>query len=104
MTAYSPPPPVYRHDSGLAITSLVAGILGWTVVPTIGAIVAIITGHLAKSEIRKSNGSLGGDGMAQAGLILGYAHLAVFLCVCLLVASIWALGLGAYFLTPSTGR
>ena len=39
-------------NSTLAIVSLVSGILGWSLVPFLGAIVAVITGHMAKKEIR----------------------------------------------------
>ncbi|MFT3756005.1 MAG: DUF4190 domain-containing protein [Pseudoxanthomonas sp.] len=62
-----------RQTSTLAIISLVAGILGWTLFPFLGSIGAIITGHMARSEIRKSNGALDGDGLAIGGLILGWA-------------------------------
>lgn len=61
-----------------------AGIAGWTFFPVIGGVVAVITGHLARDEIRKSQGRLGGDSMATAGLILGYACLAVGLLVVVL--------------------
>lgn len=64
-----------KRDSTLAIVSLVTGIVGWTILPFIGSIVAVITGHLAKKEIRESGGTLGGDGMALAGLILGYTMI-----------------------------
>ncbi len=85
------PPPVPQPipvapTSSMAIVSLVAGILGWSLAPTIGAIVAIITGHVAKNEIRNSRGALSGDGMATVGLVLGYAHLAVVaIAICLFV-------------------
>jgi hypothetical protein len=64
-----------KHDSTLAIVSLVTGILGWTILPFIASIVAVITGHLAKKEIRESGGLISGDGMALAGLILGYTMI-----------------------------
>lgn len=64
-----------KHDSTLAIVSLVTGIIGWTIVPFIGSIVAVITGHLAKKEIREGGGMVTGDGMALAGLILGYTMI-----------------------------
>ncbi len=67
-----PPSPYGKRDSGLAIASLVCGLLGWSFVPVIGSIAAIILGHLAKKEIRDSGGMVGGNGMALAGLILGY--------------------------------
>jgi hypothetical protein len=56
----------------MAVISLVMGILGWTVLPFIGSIGAIITGHLARAEIRRRPQQLEGDGMALAGLILGW--------------------------------
>ncbi len=79
-----PPPMAVSQTSTLAIISLIAGICGWTVLPTLGAIVAVITGHMAKNEIRGSRGMLTGDGLATAGLVLGYIHLglvAVGICL-----------------------
>jgi hypothetical protein len=64
----------------MAIISLVSGIVSWFLVPFIGAIVAVITGHMAKNEIRSSAGRLTGDGMATAGLILGYVQLGLTCC------------------------
>ena len=72
--------------SSLAIVSLVSGIACWFVLPLIGAIIAVITGHMAKKEIRESAGRLSGVEMANAGLVLGYVHLALsVLAVCLIV-------------------
>ena len=88
--------PAAKPNSTLAIASLISGILGWTLLPIIGAPVAVITGHMAKSEIKKSKGQLAGEGMATAGLILGYAALALGLCVCTIVvffpAVLWFYG------------
>lgn len=74
------------------------GILGWTLVPIVGAIIAVITGHMAKKEVRDSSGLLSGDGMATAGLVLGYSNLALGLCLCVVLAFFPALviGLAAY--------
>ncbi|HEV2176758.1 MAG TPA: DUF4190 domain-containing protein [Terriglobia bacterium] len=58
------------RNSGKAIASLVLGI--FPVVPLVGTILAIVFGHMARAEIRRSGGRLKGDGMALAGLILGY--------------------------------
>jgi hypothetical protein len=69
------PPPAIAQTSTLAIISLVGGILSWTLAPVIGGIVAVVTGHMAKGEIRRSGGMLTGDGLATAGMILGYIHL-----------------------------
>ncbi len=59
-------------NSSMSIVSLVCGILGITFVPFIGSIIALITGYMAKKEIRESGGALGGDGLATAGLVLGW--------------------------------
>jgi hypothetical protein len=67
----------------LAIVSLVAGIVSWFAVPVLGGIVAVIAGHMARSQIRRTGER--GDGMATAGLILGYLHLAVVVLLALLV-------------------
>ncbi len=61
-----------RQTSAMAVVSLIMGILGWTALPFIGSIAAIITGHLARAEIRRRPLELEGDGMALAGLILGW--------------------------------
>lgn len=74
-----PPLPYGKKDSALAIVSLVSGLVAWTFMPIIGAIAAIITGHLAKKEIRDSGNALNGNGMALAGLILGYVQLGLVL-------------------------
>lgn len=63
----------------LAIVSLVSGIISWFMVPVIGGIVAVVTGHMAKRQIRRT-GEQGGI-FATVGLILGYLHLAVVLLI-----------------------
>jgi hypothetical protein len=81
---YQPPPA--NPNSNMAVISLIFGILGWTALFGIGSIVAIVTGHMAKNEIRGSMGRLGGDGMATAGLVLGYANIAIGICfVCFFI-------------------
>ena len=78
-----------RTTSTTAIVSLVFGIICWIAIPFIGAIVAIICGHVARTEIRNSPpGSIEGDGMAVAGLILGYLHLALIAMFLLLVFTV----------------
>lgn len=66
-----------RTTSTMAIVSLVSGIVSWVALPFLGAIVAIITGHMARGEIRSSGGALDGDGLAIGGLILGYLQIAL---------------------------
>jgi hypothetical protein len=79
-TPYSTPPlgtPAVVPNSTAAIISLVFGIVSWFALPLIGAIVAIVAGHMARGEIRRANGAVGGRGMATAGLVLGYANIAL---------------------------
>jgi phosphate/sulfate permease len=82
----------------MAIISLVSGIASWFVLPLIGAIIAVVTGHMAKKEIRESAGRLSGVELANAGLVLGYVHLAVsVVTVCIImivIAVILALAVG----------
>lgn len=79
-----------------AVVSLIAGIACWIAVPFLGAIVAVVCGHLARGEIRRAApGTVQGDGMALAGLILGYLHLALILLFVLGVALVLA-GVVAY--------
>jgi hypothetical protein len=61
----------------LATVSLVSGLAQFVCFPFIGAIVAIVTGHIARSQIKRSQGAEGGAGLALAGLILGYVGLAL---------------------------
>ncbi|MDR7192884.1 DUF4190 domain-containing protein [Luteimonas terrae] len=70
-------PVAYRQTSAMAIISLVAGLLGWSLLPVIGSVVAIVTGHLARAEIRRRPEALDGDGLAIAGLVLGYLMVAM---------------------------
>jgi len=65
--------------SGFAIASLVLGILG-------GAILAIIFGFVALSQIKKSGAK--GRGMAIAGVVLGFVWSALF--VILIIAAVIA--------------
>ena len=72
------------RTSALAIVSLVFGILSWFALPLVGAVVAVITGHLARGEIRRAADTLEGDGMAVAGLALGWTNLIVGLLALLI--------------------
>jgi len=56
----------------MALVSLIAGIAGLTIFPFIGSIVAVITGNIGRKEIVASAGGQTGDGLALAGLIMGW--------------------------------
>jgi len=95
--------PSVQPTSGLAIASLVAGLLAWIssplmvfAIPTpLAAIVAIVCGHMARSEIRR-NPNIQGNGMAIAGLVLGWAIVACFVLLVVFVLMIFG-GIAAFF-------
>ena len=72
--ANPPTPPHMRETDGLAIAALVTGLVGVPIVP-------IVLGHLARRNIRASGGMKQGDGLAIAGLAIGYAYLALIVVV-----------------------
>lgn len=72
------------HTSAKAIASLVCGLFLFAF-PF--SILAIVFGHIAVSEVRKSAGRLKGEGIAIAGLVLGYIGLAIIPLI-LIVAAI----------------
>ena len=74
-----------RVTNTMAIVRLVLGILSWIALPLVGAIGAVICGHMARGEIRRAPEAYEGDGMAIAGLILGYLHLVLVLLAILFV-------------------
>ncbi|MHC4599681.1 MAG: type II secretion system protein GspG [Planctomycetota bacterium] len=85
------------RNSDLALFSLIAGVLAWFLFPIFGAIAAVIMGHMALGEMRRSGGAIGGRGMAVGGLILGYVQVvAVVLGVLLFLA-----GAGLFFFVAS---
>lgn len=75
-----------QETSVAAIASMIFGIIGlffdWWFF-AIPSIIAVITGHIARSNIKHSNGRLGGDGFAVTGLVLGYLVILVYLFIVL---------------------
>lgn len=69
------------ETNGLAIGSLVMGILSWLGLACVGPLGAIVSGHIALGQIRREPMRYAGKGMAVAGLALGYANLALTLLV-----------------------
>ncbi|GAA4830094.1 hypothetical protein GCM10023201_17200 [Actinomycetospora corticicola] len=73
----APAQPGYGYPAptnGLAIASLVLSLLGLVV--GITAIGGVICGHIARGQIRQRGE--GGDGLALAGLIIGYILIGLF--------------------------
>jgi hypothetical protein len=61
-----------QRTNGLAVASLVGALLwmGW-----MGSLFAVVAGHVALSQIDRSQGRQGGRGVAISGLVLGYLEL-----------------------------
>src|SRR5258708_6362861 len=84
-TPGAPDTPVQpQQTSGMAIGSLVCGLFPFLILPSIAA---VILGHIALSQIKRSAGRLKGSGMAIAGLVLGYGSVA-FIPIILIIAAI----------------
>jgi hypothetical protein len=84
-----------RKTNSLAIVSLAAGIIGYILPhPFLASIIAVITGHVARGQIRHTGE--GGHGLATAGLVLGYIHLLLsfFLLLALVLVFVFGVGLG----------
>lgn len=64
-----------RKTNVLAIVSLIASISGFVILPFIGPIVGVITGHISLGQIKKTGEE--GRGLALAGLIVGYVGIAL---------------------------
>lgn len=108
-------------NNRMAIVSLTSGIIGWALgvvapcagsclgfltlglgtlciaplgcLTPIGWLVAIVTGHIAKNQIKQTGEA--GDGQASVGLMMGYVGLALLvllLCIALVVAILAATG------------
>jgi hypothetical protein len=74
--------PVAKTTNGLAIAALVLGCLQFFLW-VLSGIPAIICGHIALSQIRRTGQE--GRGMAIAGLIIGYLGLVLFVAFVVLV-------------------
>ncbi len=88
-----PPGPSIRAVSatvptnGMAIASLILGIAGLTVVPTIGSVLALILGYMAKRDIRQRPTESTGEGLATAGVVMGWIGVVLtVLAVCGIIA------------------
>jgi hypothetical protein len=77
-----------RPTCPTAVLSLVFGILCWFILPVIGAILAIVLGHQARTEIEEARGVLEGDAYARAGMLLGYLQLGLILLGLLVIIAI----------------
>jgi|ERR1019366_1079821 hypothetical protein len=93
-----PPPPAFgapgpqTRNNGQAVASLVCGIASFPVLlfcflGFIPAILAVVFGFTSKRQIRQSGGVQGGNGMATAGIVLGFVCIAFSIILVIVVAS-----------------
>jgi uncharacterized membrane protein len=74
--SYTPPagpPPAAAPNNQLAVWSLVASCVG--LLCGIGSIIGIVLGFVAKNQIKESGGTQGGDGLATAGIVIGFVSI-----------------------------
>ncbi|AIG79662.1 Putative membrane protein [Amycolatopsis japonica] len=96
---YQPPPQQYYvqqayvrpPDQGMAVASLVCSLIG--LLMCFPAILGIIFGHIALSKAKR--GEAGGQGMAQAGMIIGYVVTGLWLIPVILWFIFVVLAIGA---------
>ncbi len=74
---YPPGGPLYGYvpvqkTNGLAVASLVCSLV-W--LGGLGSILAIVFGFVARSQIKRSEGNVQGNGLAVAGIIIGFVGL-----------------------------
>ncbi|MDR3645896.1 MAG: DUF4190 domain-containing protein [Clostridia bacterium] len=74
--AYQQPPYMAAKTNGMAIASLVLSIVNLC---GIGCIVGIVLGFVARSQIKNSYGAQKGDGLALAGIIIGFVLIGIFI-------------------------
>jgi hypothetical protein len=94
-----PPPPGYpypvvltRPTNGLAIASLVCAVAG--VATCVSAPVGAILGHVARRQIRERGEN--GDGLALAGIIVGWILTGLLLAYLVAMAVLFGLGAAGY--------
>ena len=95
-------PAAGTRTNSLAVVSLVTGIASFIAhipIPGFGgftvALVAVITGYMARNQIRQTGEQ--GMGMATAGMVIGIVHLALIgLLVIVLLVLIFGLGIALF--------
>ena len=111
-----PPPPqlggsayTTTATNNLAVVSFVAGIASFFahIVPVIGgftvAVIAIVTGFVARGQIKRSGEQ--GMWMANAGIIIGFVHIALgFIIVLVILFLIFIVGIAMFGISATGGH
>ncbi|MFW6113883.1 MAG: DUF4190 domain-containing protein [Actinomycetota bacterium] len=84
---YARYPASYRRKKtdDLAAASLICAVGSFVILPVLPAIAAVVLGHMARERISWSEGTLEGNGLALAGIIVGIANLVLVLLLILLL-------------------
>jgi Ni,Fe-hydrogenase I cytochrome b subunit len=100
--------PAAAQTNSLAIVSLVSGFLSFFahVIPFVGgftvAIIAIITGFMARSQIKRTGEQ--GMWMANVGILVGFIHLALgFILILVLIFVVFVLGVALFGIAAHSG-
>jgi len=109
---YPPQYPQYPtappETSTAAIVAVIGGILGLVgVLPLIGSIVGIIAGNSAKNDIRNRPGQVTGEGLAQAGVVLGWVGLVLWglgCCVAVLAFTVFGVAIPGVGICAALGN
>lgn len=97
---YGSGPPLMPRNNGMAIASMVLGIIGvLTCALPILSVGAVIFGHVAQSQIRRTGEA--GSGMAVTGLVLGYLFAILGLLYWIFVVGVY--GAAWWSLSQDTG-
>lgn len=82
-------PPAGPKTNGMAIASLVSAIV---CLCGLGSVLGIIFGFMAKKQIRESNGTQTGSGLATAGIIIGIIGVVAAIAYVVLVVMLGVFG------------
>jgi hypothetical protein len=94
------PMPMSRGTNGLAIASLVVSLCGLLLLGGLPGIVGAIMGHFSRRQIRERGEE--GDGLALAGMIVGYIGFGIGLLIWGFIVLVFVLAIGAANNAPST--
>jgi prepilin-type processing-associated H-X9-DG protein len=81
-------PPVPSNGKSQAVICLVLALLSFACLGPLGSIPAVILGHISLSKIRNGRMSPDAQGLAVAGLVIGYINIVIMLLFMLVMPAI----------------